>query len=232
MTDCTGLYSFPPPSITAIPVDGSSEQVPIRRVYCVGRNYADHAREMGADPTAERPFFFQKNPDNLLYGKDFPYPPLSSDVQHEVELAVVLKAGGTNLTLAQAMAAIYGYAVAIDFTRRDLQATAKAKGQPWITGKAFEHSAPISAIVPSERIGHPEHGRIWLNNNGAVVQDGNLNQMIMKPAEIIAELSRLFCLAAGDIILTGTPAGVAPVHKGDKLTCGIDGVAQLRLSVV
>jgi len=215
-----------------VPIRGTDKLFPVRRVYCVGRNYADHAIEMGGDPNAEPPFFFQKNPENLLHEQDFPYPPLSQDVHHEIELAVMLRDGGDNIAVNDALDMVYGYAVAIDFTRRDLQADAKAKGQPWIKGKAFEHSAPISEVVPAHQIGHPSEGRIWLAQDGQVKQDGNLNQMTWKVPQVISELSKYFTLAAGDIILTGTPSGVGPVNKGNQITCGIEGVADMSLSVV
>lgn len=223
---------FPAALPVLLPIADHADHFPVRRVYCVGRNYAAHAIEMGHDPDREPPFFFQKNPDNLLVdGNVFPYPPLSSDVHHEVELAIALKSGGSDISVEQAMDCVYGYGVAIDFTRRDLQAQAKAAGRPWEIAKAFEHSAPISPLVPAERIGHPSHGRIWLNVNGVIKQEGDLDQMIWKVPEIIAELSRLFKLAAGDIILTGTPSGVGAVHPGDRINCGVDGVSLLSLTV-
>lgn len=224
---------IPLPHPVLLPIEGTDARFPVRRVYCVGRNYADHAIEMGHDPSREPPFFFQKNPDNLLpQGNDFPYPPLSSDVHHEVELVIALKSGGADITAKEANACIYGYGVGIDFTRRDLQGEAKKAGRPWEVGKAFEHSAPVSALVPAERIGHPAKGGIWLELDGKRVQQGDLAQMIWKIPEIIAELSKLFTLAPGDVIMTGTPAGVGPVKKGDRIACGVDGVATLSLSVV
>ena len=223
---------IPPPATVLLPIEGEAGLFPVRRVYCVGRNYADHAIEMGHDPSREPPFFFQKNPDNLLVSGDFPYPSLSSDVHHEVELVVALRSGGTNIPVEQALDCVYGYGVGIDFTRRDLQGEAKKLGRPWELAKAFEHSAPVSAIVPASRLGHPAEGRIWLEQNGRRAQDGNLNQMIWKVPEVIAELSKLFTLAPGDIIMTGTPAGVGAVARGDHITCGIDGIATLSLDVV
>lgn len=224
---------IPFPAFTLLAIRDADGVFPVRRVYCVGRNYADHAIEMGHDPTREPPFFFQKNPDNLLpQGKDFPYPPLSSDVHHEVELVIALKSGGANIPTEKALDCIYGYAVGIDFTRRDLQGEAKKAGRPWEVGKAFESSAPISDLVPAKDIGHPDHGSIWLELNGDRVQQGDLNQMIWKIPEVIAELSKLFTLAPGDVIMTGTPAGVGPVKKGDSITCGVDGVGTLSLAVV
>ncbi|NLS04979.1 fumarylacetoacetate hydrolase family protein [Rhizobium sp. P32RR-XVIII] len=223
---------IPLPQPVLLPIEGSSDLFPVRRVYCVGRNYADHAIEMGHDPSREPPFFFQKNADNLLPpGKPFPYPPLSNDVHYEAECVLALKSGGQDIPVDRALDCIYGYAVGIDFTRRDLQAEAKKLGRPWEVAKAFEYSAPVSAIVPTSRLGHPDAGRIWLDHNGKRVQDGNLNQMIWKVPEIIAELSKLFILAPGDVIMTGTPAGVGAVKKGDRVECGIDGIATLSVAV-
>lgn len=223
---------IPLPAPTLLPVDGTEAKFPVRRVYCVGRNYADHAIEMGHDPSREPPFFFQKNADNLSPSGDFPYPPLSSDVHHEVELIVALKSGGSDISPEQALNCIYAYGVGIDFTRRDRQAEAKKAGRPWEVGKAFEHSAPVSLLIPAEKLGHPDKGAIWLELNGKRVQEGDLAQMIWKIPEVIAELSKLFTLAPGDVIMTGTPAGVGPVAKGDKITCGVDGVTTLSLSVI
>jgi fumarylpyruvate hydrolase len=222
----------PLPQPVLLPVEGTAETFPVRRVYCVGRNYADHAIEMGHDPSREPPFFFQKNADNLLpAGKDFPYPPLSNDVHFEVECVLALKSGGQNIATENALDCVYGYAVGIDFTRRDLQAEAKKLGRPWELAKAFEYSAPVSAIVPASRLGHPDKSRIYLDHNGKRVQDGDLNQMIWKVPEIIAELSKLFILAPGDVIMTGTPAGVGAVKRGDHVECGIDGIATLTVNI-
>lgn len=231
MSDASAIV-IPLPAPTLLPVEGTQAKFPVRRVYCVGRNYADHAIEMGHDPSREPPFFFQKNPDNLSPSREFPYPPLSSDVHHEVELVVALKSGGADIPLDKALDCIYGYGVGIDFTRRDRQGEAKKAGRPWEIGKAFEHSAPISALVPVEKIGNPDTGAIWLELNGRRVQEGDLSQMIWKIPEVIAELSKLFTLAPGDIIMTGTPAGVGPVIKGDHIICAVDGVAQLSLTVI
>ncbi len=221
-----------PPAVT-LPVRGSERTFPVRRVYCVGRNYADHAIEMGHDPTREAPFFFQKNADNLVTnGKPFPYPVMSQNVHHEVECFVALKNGGADIGVDEALGCVYGYGVAVDFTRRDIQDEAKAKSRPWEMAKAFENSAPVSVIAPAAEIGHPERGAISLVRNGAVVQHGDLSQMIWKTAEIIAELSRYVCLAAGDIILTGTPAGVGPVERGDRIACTIEGVGDLAFEVI
>lgn len=227
----TTVFSLPAPVL--LPVSGSKSSFPVRRVYCVGRNYAAHAIEMGHDPVREPPFFFQKNPDNVvLPAAGFPYPSLSEDVHHEVELVVALKSGGEAIDAADALDCVYGYGVGIDFTRRDLQARAKSAGKPWEAAKAFEHSAPVSPLVPAEAIGHPDIGRIWLAVNGETRQEGDLSQMIWNVPEIIAELSRLFRLSAGDLIMTGTPSGVGAVARRDVISCGIDGVATLSVTVV
>ena len=226
-------YVIDPPPVASLPVRGSEAQFPVHRIYCVGRNYAEHAIEMGFDPDKEPPFFFQKNPDNLLAGgRDFPYPPKSEDVHHEIELVVALKSGGTNIATDGALDHVYGYAVALDMTRRDLQGVAKSLGRPWEVGKAFEASAPCTEIVPAADIGHPAGGAIWLDVNGERRQDGDLNQMIWKVPEMIAYLSELFTLRPGDLILSGTPAGVGPVARGDRLHGHVAGVADLQISVV
>ena len=213
--------------------DGGKVDWPLGKVVCVGRNYAAHAVEMGHDPSREAPFFFQKNPDNLVaHGKPFPYPVQSRNVHHEVECFVALKNGGADIDVGEALDCVYGYGVAVDFTRRDIQDEAKAKSRPWEMAKAFEGSAPVSAIAPAAEIGHPARGAISLVRNGAVVQNGDLSQMIWKTAEIIAELSRYVRLAAGDVILTGTPAGVGPVERGDRIACTIEGVGDLAFEVI
>jgi len=225
-------FVIDPPQQPGLPVKGSMDLFPVRRIYCVGRNYAEHAIEMGHDPDKEPPFFFQKNPDNLLVGKDFPYPPASSDVHFEFELAVALKSGGKDIPADKALDHVFGYGCALDMTRRDLQGEAKKMGRPWEVGKAFEASAPCSPLVPASEIGHPDSGFLRLDINGERRQDGDLNQMIWKIPETIAYLSGLFTLAGGDIILTGTPAGVGPVKKGDALHGEIEGVGTLDVKVV
>ncbi|MGB0085025.1 MAG: fumarylacetoacetate hydrolase family protein [Rhodomicrobiaceae bacterium] len=225
-------YVFDPLPIPALPVAGTDKLFPIHRIYCVGRNYADHAREMGSDPTREPPFFFQKNPDTIVQpGQNFPYPNATADVHHEIELVVALGAGGTDVPAEKALDLVFGYAVGLDMTRRDLQAEAKKTGRPWEVGKAFEASAPCSTIVPAARIGHPAQGHIWLEVSGAVKQDGDLSQMIWNVPEVIAYLSHLFTLQRGDLIFSGTPAGVGPVVRGDTLCGGADGVASIELRV-
>lgn len=224
---------FPPPETILLPIEGEAAGFPVRRVYCVGRNYADHAREMGHEPNRDPPFFFQKNPDNLLTaGRAFPYPSQTNDVHHEVEFVAVLAKGGSDIAPEDALSHVYGYAVGIDFTRRDMQAAAKAAGKPWSAAKAFEHSAPISPIIPAARLGHPSTARIWLEVNGKRRQDADIADMTWGMADIIAHASRLFTLAPGDVIFTGTPAGVGPVKRGDTITCGIDDLGTLTVSVV
>ena len=225
MTD----HPFPPPPRVELPIAGSALRFPVRRVYCIGRNYADHAREMGHDPDREPPFFFQKNADNLDPSGAFPYPSRGADIHHEVELAVALGTGGADIPEAEALGHVYGYAVALDMTRRDLQGEAKKLGRPWEIGKAFERSAPIGPITPAAG---PLAGSIALAVNGTVRQEGDLGQMIWKVPEIIAYLSRYFDLAAGDVILTGTPAGVGPVVRGDRLEARIAGLEPLVVRVV
>ena len=226
-------YVFSPAPRTALSVRGETARFPVRRVYCVGRNYADHAIEMGHDPDKEPPFFFQKNPDNLVPdATGFPYPKASEDVHHEIELLVALGQGGDDIPQERALDCVFGYGVALDMTRRDLQGQMKKMGRPWEIGKAFEHSAPASPIVPASEIGHPARGAISLDVNGTRRQDGDLSQMIWKTQEMISILSGLFTLAPGDVILTGTPAGVGAVVRGDRLSGRIDGVGTLDVVVV
>ncbi|WP_435658319.1 fumarylacetoacetate hydrolase family protein [Brucella pituitosa] len=225
-------YVFAPSPQPFVPVKGTEARFPVHRIYCVGQNYADHAIEMGGDPTRNPPFFFQKNPDNLVIdGGDFPYPPKTEDVHHEIELVVALKTGGSDIPVETALDHVYGYAVGIDMTRRDLQAVAKKAGRPWEVAKAFEHSAPCSAIVPVSEIGHPQSAAIALKINGEQRQAGDLNQMIWKVPETIAYLSSLFVLQAGDLIYTGTPAGVGAVKRGDLLQGNVDGVGTISVKV-
>lgn len=226
-------WIFEPPAQPSLPIRGTDQRFPVRRVYCVGRNYAAHTIEMGGDPNREVPFFFQKNPDNLLTdGADFPYPDKSSDVHHEIEMIVALDKGGQNIPLKSALECVWGYGVALDMTRRDLQAQCKKAGRPWEIGKAFEKSAPSSELVAASEIGHPSDGAIWLKVNDEIRQQGDLNHMIWKVPEMIAYLSSLFALAAGDVILSGTPSGVGPVQRGDRLEGHVDGVGDLHCKVV
>jgi fumarylpyruvate hydrolase len=225
-------YVIKPAPVPTLAVAGSDALFPIHRIYCVGRNFADHAIEMGHDPNKEPPFFFQKNPDSIVpLGQDFPYPSESSDVHHEIELVVALQKGGINIAVEDALDCVYGYAVGLDMTRRDLQGEAKKLGRPWETGKAFEASAPCGPLHPVSEIGHPTEGAVWCKVNGETRQSGDLNQMIWKVPEMIAYLSRLFELKAGDLIFAGTPAGVGAVVKGDEMVGHVAGVDDIRFRV-
>ncbi len=226
-------YVIEPQPMPALAVVGTDQRFPIHRVYCVGRNYYDHAIEMGHDPDREPPFFFQKNPDNVIpSGGDFPYPAQTKDVHHEIETVVAIGKGGTDIPVERALEHVYGYGVALDMTRRDLQAEAKKLGRPWEVGKAFEASAPCSALAPASKIGHPTQGAVWLKVNGQLKQNGDLNQLIWKVPEMIAYLSTLFALQPGDLILSGTPAGVGPVVRGDRLHGGVEGIGEIEIRVV
>ena len=224
-------YVIPPPPRPAIAVAGSEKTFPVRRIWCVGRNYEEHIREMGQD-VRDPPFFFAKPADALVPdGGTVPYPPLTKDMHHEVELVVALKSGGRNIKPAEAPDCIFGYAVGIDLTRRDLQIASRDMKRPWEIGKAFDASAPCGLLQPAARIGHPGKGRIMLKVDGKVRQDGDLAQMIWKVPEVIVKLSEMVELAAGDIIMTGTPSGVAATVAGDKLDCEIEGVGKLTVTI-
>ena len=231
-------FVFPRHSPAALPVAGSTACFPVRRVFCVGRNYADHAREMGAADHAEGrepPFFFMKPGDAVVGGTGeiaVAYPPLTSNLHHEVELVVALGGGGTNVAVDTAKDLIFGYAAGLDLTRRDIQARAKEKGHPWDMGKGFDQSAVAGVIQPVAKVGHPDRGRIWLTVNDEIRQDGDLAAMLWKVADIVANLSTMVRLAAGDLIYTGTPAGVGPLLPGDVLEGGVDGVGTLRVRIV
>ena len=225
-------YVVQPAPIPTLPIVGTDQVFPIRRVYCVGRNYAEHAIEMGHDPNREPPFFFQKNPDYVVTDGRFPYPSKTSDVHHEIELVVALAKGGANIPAEKALDCVYGYAVGLDMTRRDLQGEAKKMGRPWEVGKAVEASAPCGPLVPVSKIGHPSKGAVWLDVNGQRRQTGDLSQLIWNVPETIAYLSGLFTLAAGDLIMTGTPAGVNAVKKGDVMKGGVEGIGEIEVRVV
>ena len=220
-----------PPRITA-PIKNTDALFPVRRIYCIGRNYADHAIEMGYDPDREPPFFFQKNPDNLDFSGTFTYPAKSQDVHYEIELVIAIGKGGKDISLDSAVTHVYGYALGLDMTRRDLQGEMKKMGRPWEIGKAFEKSAPMGPIIPASDLGHPVQGLIDLKVNGVLKQKGDLNQMIWKTADIISYLSTYYELAAGDLIMSGTPAGVGPIVKGDIMTGSISGMGELIVKVV
>ncbi len=219
------------PATPTLPIVDSDDVFPVRRVYCIGRNYAAHAIEMGHDPDREPPFFFQKNPDNLDTSGKFPYPVQSSDVHHEAEMLVALKSGGTDIPVESALDHVFGYGLSLDMTRRDLQGQAKKMGRPWEVGKAFERSAPAGPIHPVSSVGHPDKGAVLLKVNGEVRQEGDLNQLIWKVPEMISYLSNYFELAPGDVILSGTPAGVGPVEVGDEMELSIEGLGLLKVRV-
>ena len=226
-------YVVAPEAIPALAVVGTADLFPVNRIFCVGRNYADHAREMGHDPDREPPFFFLKPGQALLpQGRDFPYPSASQNVHYEIELVAAIGKGGADISVNDALNHIYGYAVGLDMTRRDLQLQAQKMARPWDAGKGFDLSAPCSPVAPSSRIGHPHKGALWLELNGKRVQSSDLSALIWKVPEIIAQLSTLFRLTPGDLVFTGTPAGVGPVKRGDVLHGAIEGVGELTVRVV
>ena len=225
-------FVFTAPATPSVAVSGSSSRFPVRRVFCVGRNYASHAREMGSDPNREPPFFFTKPADAVVPASGaVPYPPSTGDLHHEIELVVALGAGGANIDPANALDLVWGYGVGLDLTRRDLQAAAKDTGRPWDMAKGFDASAPCSALHPVSEVGHPAEGRIWLEVNGALRQQGNLNELIWPIADVIAYLSRFVTLAPGDLIYSGTPSGVAALKPGDRVRGGVDGVDTFELEI-
>ena len=222
---------------TFIPIAGANELFPVRRIYCIGRNYAAHAREMGSDPTREPPFFFQKPTDAIQLvppGEtvDHAYPPLTKNYHYEIELVAALSKGGRNVPQERALDLVYGYTVGLDMTRRDLQRAMGDEKKPWEIGKSFDHSAPLGPLQPVAKVGHFRDGAIWLKVNGQVKQNANLNQMIWSVAEQISKLSDAFELLPGDIIYSGTPEIVGPVVKGDVMDGHIDGLPDIRVKVV
>lgn len=225
-------FVFDPPATVSLPVRGSDRRFPVRRIYCVGRNYAAHAREMGKDPNREPPFFFQKPADALVDdGGLVAYPPQTRNLHHEIEWVVAIGLGGRDIAASEATRHIFGYSVGIDLTRRDLQNAAKEAGRPWEWGKSFDQSAPCAAIVPAAEIGHPQRGRIWLAVNGEPRQQGDIGDLIWSVSEVIAEISSSMALAPGDLIFTGTPAGVGAVSPGDVLEGGVEGVANITIRI-
>jgi fumarylpyruvate hydrolase len=225
-------YAIPLWEQPSLPIVGSAERFPVRRVYCVGRNYAEHAREMGHDPTRELPFFFMKPADAIVQnGATIPYQVRTKDVHHEIELVVALKSGGLDIAVEKALDHVYGYAVGIDLTRRDLQGEAKKAGRPWDMGKGFDNSAPCTAIVPASKIGHPSKGAIWLKVNSETRQIADLSALIWSVPEMISYLSGLVALKGGDLLYSGTPAGVGPTVKGDTLEGHVDGVGDLTIKI-
>lgn len=224
------------PAVT-VPVAGSDDAFPVRRIYCVGRNYAAHAREMGFDPDREPPFFFCKPTDAIVYVApgttgEFPYPSETDNCHYEMELVAAIGKGGRNIAVSSALDHVFGYALGLDMTRRDLQMEMRKMGRPWDIGKAFDHSAPIGPLHRAEQTGHLKDGAIWLNVNGASKQRADVSQLIWSVAETIAYLSRFFELVPGDLIYTGTPEGVGAVVRGDTMHGGIDGLGELQVKVV
>ena len=220
-------------SCPTVAIAGDERRFPVRRIFCVGRNYAAHAREMGMDPDREPPFFFMKPADAVVEnGADVPYPPGTRNLHHEIELVVAIGGLARDLTVDEASAVIFGYAVGNDLTRRDLQFAMREKGRPWEVGKAFDHAAPLTAIHPAARIGHPRTGRIWLTVNGERRQEADIADLIWSVPEILMHLARLFTLKPGALVFTGTPAGVGPLVPGDVVEGGVEGVDVLRHRIV
>jgi len=212
-------------------VAGSERRFPVGRIFCVGRNYAEHTREMGHDPDREPPFFFMKAPSSIVQsGATIEYPVATKDVHHEIEMVVAIGRGGKTIPVEKALDHVWGYAVGLDMTRRDIQGEAKKMGRPWEMGKSFDQSAPCSALRPVTEIGHPAKGEIWVKVNGQIKQQGNLSQQIWSVPEQIAYLSGLLTLQPGDLIFSGTPSGVGPISKGDKLEGHVDGVGDLVIT--
>lgn len=226
-------YAFDPPKQPSVAVIGSAVRFPVRRIFCVGRNYADHVREMGNDPKSEPPIFFTKPADAVVEsGAEIAYARNTSNLHYEVELVVAIGAGGAEVSEAGALSLVWGYGVGVDLTRRDRQAEAKQAGAPWDVAKGFDQSAPVGALTPVADSGHPSVGRIALSANGNVKQDANLSEMIWSVPEIISTLSRSWALQPGDLIFTGTPSGVGPIVAGDRVEAEIEGLASLTFTIV
>ena len=225
-------YAFAPVVAPSVAIAGSSARFPVHRIYCVGRNYVEHAHEMGSDPSRDPPIFFTKPADAVVAnGGAVPYPPRTANLHHEIELVIAIGRGGRAISPSAALDYVFGYAAGNDLTRRDLQNAAKKRGEPWDTSKAFDCSAPIAAIRPAS-LGHLDRGRIWLEVNGEPRQRGDIQDLIWKVPEIIAELSAFYALQPGDLIFTGTPAGVGPLMPGDRIEGGIEGLEVLRNTIV
>jgi len=225
-------FVLPPPPAPSVAVDGEEARFPVRRIFCVGRNYAAHAREMGKDPDREPPFFFTKPADAVVdTGAMIPYPPETAKLHYEIELVAAIGAEGRDVSVSGALDLVWGYGVGIDLTRRDLQLEARDKGRPWDWGKAFDLSAPVAPLHRVEEVGHPARGRIWLSVNGAVKQDADLAELIWPVPDIIAILSRSMALKPGDLIMTGTPAGVGAIVPGDHVTGGVEGLGEIALVI-
>jgi fumarylpyruvate hydrolase len=225
-------YVIAPPVIAAVPIKGSSQMFPVRRIFCVGRNYAEHAIEMGSDPTREPPFYFAKPADALVVNDaDMPYPPMSKSLHHEMELVVAIGSAGADISTRDALKHVWGYCAGLDMTRRDLQNEAKKTGRPWDMGKGFDHSAPMGALVPAKGV-DVSKGKIELKVNGKVTQTSDLSKLIWSVPEVISNLSHLVRLAPGDLIMTGTPEGVAAVQRGDLLEGFVEGVGTVTTRIV
>jgi fumarylpyruvate hydrolase len=225
-------FTIAPPPVPSLAIAGSSARFALRRVFCVGRNYAAHAREMGKDPSREPPFFFMKPADAVVPAAGtLPFPRATHDLHHEVEMVVALGAGGSDVAPEHALALVWGYGVGLDLTKRDVQAAAKELARPWDLAKGFDASGPCSELHPVSAVGHPAGKRIWLEVNGVLKQEGKLDEMIWPVADMISYLSRHIVLAPGDLIFTGTPAGVGPLAPGDHLRGGVDGVAEFTLDI-
>ena len=228
----TDYVIAPPPQVT-LAVKGETARFPVRRIFCVGRNYAAHAREMGRDPDREPPFFFMKPADAAVdEGTPIPYPPETKNYQYEMELIVAIGTGGTDIPIDRALDHVWGYGLGLDMTRRDLQMAARELGRPWDWGKGFDLSAPCAPLQRVAATGHPSKGRIWLAVDGAIKQDADLTELIWPVPDVISILSRSMALAPGDIIMTGTPAGVGPVVAGNRITGGIDGLGEIAVQIV
>ncbi|MCU1530299.1 MAG: fumarylacetoacetate hydrolase [Frondihabitans sp.] len=225
-------YAITPPAIPTVAIDGSDDLFPVRRILCVGRNYAEHAREMGSDPDREPPFFFGKPGDAVLPAEGtVPYPTVTEQLEYEIELVVAIGTGGSSIPAAEALDHVWGYAVGVDLTRRDRQQEAKDARRPWDVAKGFDASAPMTPVVPAARVTDPGSGRIWIAVNGDVKQNGDLGDMIWGTADVIAAASEAWALAPGDLIFTGTPAGVGPVVPGDVVTGGVDDVGAFEFTI-
>lgn len=229
--DETAFVVAPPPT-PSVAVASTCARFPVRRIFCVGRNYAAHAREMGRDPDREPPFFFLKPADTVVDdGATVPYPPETENFHYEIELVVAIGRGGSDIPVERARDHVFGYAVGIDLTRRDLQLAARAQGRPWDWGKGFDLSAPVAPLHPVEEVGHPDSGRIWLTVDGELKQDADIAELIWSVPEIVAIASRSMALRPGDLIMTGTPAGVGPVAHGETLRGGIDGLGEIEIAI-
>ena len=225
-------YAFEPVPRAAVAIQGMDARFPVRRIFCVGQNYADHVKEMGGDASKPAPFFFGKPADAVVAsGAAIPFPSQTANLHHEIELVAAIGKGGAEIRREAALAHVFGYGAGVDLTRRDRQAEAKERGRPWDVAKGFDRSAPISALKPVAQSGHPEHARIWISVNGAMKQDANIDRMIWPVPDIIAFLSLSFELQPGDLIFTGTPSGVGPLKTGDAVKGGVDGIGEIEFTL-